>query len=151
MKYEEKKCTITYRSFDDIKVGESVCIQHELTKEDVCAFARLTGDFNPLHLDETFARKSPFGRPIVYGMLSASFISALVGMVLPGRDALLTSQTLDFLHPAYVGDTLNITATVRRKSRVTRLVLMDIIILNQASVKLIMGRTGAKLMDMENK
>ncbi len=150
MSYERETASIAELQFDQIHVGDQAVVTHQLTEEDVSTFAALTGDFNPLHLDETFASKSPFGKPIVYGMLSGSFISALVGMVLPGRDALLTSQTLDFSHPAYIGDTLHITATVRRKSAATRLILMDVIITNQEGVKLIVGKTGVKVMESES-
>ena len=150
MSYQRGAAAIAELEFDQIQVGDQAVITHQLTEEDVNTFAALTGDFNPLHLDETFASKSPFGKPIVYGMLSGAFISALVGMVLPGRDALLTSQTLDFTHPAYIGDTLHITATVKRKSPATRLILMDVVIVNQEGVKLIVGKTGVKVMDSES-
>ena len=136
--------------FDQIEVGDEAVLSHKIIQEDVITFAKLTGDFNPLHLDEDFASKTPFGKPIVYGMLTGSFISALVGMVLPGRDALLTSQTLEFSHPAYVGDTLHSSARVRRKSVVNRLILMDIVIKNQDGIKLIVGKTGVKVLDAEH-
>ena len=150
MTCEHSRLLMAELRFDQIEVGDEAVLTHKLTQEDVDTFAKLTGDFNPLHQDEYFARKTPFGKPIVYGMLSGSFISALVGMVLPGRDALLISQTLEFSNPAYVGDLLHISARVRRKSPATRLITLDILIKNQKGVKLIVGKTGVKVMDNDS-
>lgn len=92
------------------RVGESASLTRTITEDDVAAFARLTGDTNPLHLDEAYARTTRFGRRIVQGLLTAGLISALLGTELPGPGAIYLGQNLRFLQPVYPGDT--VTATV---------------------------------------
>ncbi len=93
-----------------LTVGQRATFSKTITHGDIEAFAELTGDRNPLHLDDVFARRSRFGRPIAHGTLVAGVISAALGMVLPGPGAIYLSQTLKFLKPVYPGDT--VTATV---------------------------------------
>lgn len=92
------------------QVGESASLTRTITEDDVVAFACLTGDTNPLHLDEAYARTTRFGRRIAHGLLTAGLISALLGTELPGPGAIYLEQSLRFLEPVYPGDT--ITATV---------------------------------------
>src|SRR5947208_56102 len=87
---------------ENLKIGDTAELQHLLTEQDVKDFGALTGDFNPLHIDPEFARQVGFGKPVVYGMLSASFISTLIGMCLPAKGALWASQALQFLAPSFV-------------------------------------------------
>ncbi len=131
--------------FDEIQVGAKATWTHELTRADVEAFAALTGDYNPLHMDPGFARQTLFRRPVVHGMLSAAFISSLIGMRLPGQGALWVSQSLEFLLPAYVGDTLHVEATVKQKSPALRALVLEIHISNQQGQKLISGEATVKL------
>jgi len=91
-------------------VGQRATFVKTITRADIEAFAEVTGDRNPLHLDDAFARRSRFGRPIAHGALVAGVISAALGMVLPGPGAIYLSQTLKFLRPVFPGDT--VTATV---------------------------------------
>ncbi len=93
-----------------LSVGQRATFSKTITHADIEAFAALTGDRNPLHLDDAFARQSRFGRPIAHGVLVAGVISAALGMVLPGPGAIYLRQTLKFLRPVYPGDT--VTATV---------------------------------------
>lgn len=94
----------------DLSVGQRATFGKTITQADIEAFAGVTGDRNPLHLDDAFARRSRFGRPIAHGVLVAGVISAALGMVLPGPGAIYLSQTLKFLRPVFPGDT--VTATV---------------------------------------
>ena len=94
----------------DLTVGQRATFVKTITRADIEAFAVVTGDRNPLHLDGAFARRSRFGRPIAHGALVAGVISAALGMVLPGPGAIYLSQTLKFLRPVFPGDT--VTATV---------------------------------------
>lgn len=87
-------------------VGESASLTRTITEDDVVAFARLTGDTNPLHLDEAYARTTRFGRRIAQGLLTAGLISALLGTELPGPGAIYLEQTLRFIKPVYIGDTI---------------------------------------------
>ena len=137
--------------FDNIQIGDQAELTHTLTADDLQAFANLTGDRNPLHLDATFAGRTPFRRPIAHGLLSASFISTLIGMHLPGQGALWTSQKLEFLQPAYVGDTIRVVAHVKHKSPATRMLVLEIAITNQNNQRLVAGEATVKALPIENK
>ncbi len=150
MAYRNGDIIIRMPHFDDIKVGDVAELKHFLTKEDVQAFAALTGDFNPLHVDEEFAKRTLFHKPVVHGMLSASFISTIIGTLLPGGGALWMSQTLDFLRPAHVGDTLRVLASVKQKSPATRVMLLKIVVSNQLGEELIRGESSVKVLELRN-
>ncbi|MEN8187994.1 MAG: MaoC family dehydratase [Thermodesulfobacteriota bacterium] len=93
-------------TFDDLKIGQKASLTKIITKEDLNHFIAITGDENPLHVDESFAKRTFFGQRIAHGMLSASLFSTLVGMYIPGIGAIYKSQTLEFLLPVFIGDTL---------------------------------------------
>lgn len=90
--------------------GQRASISKTITESDVYAFAGITGDFNPLHVDEEAARRSRFGQRIAHGILTAGLISAVLGMKIPGPGGIYLSQSLRFLKPVRFGDT--VTATV---------------------------------------
>ncbi|MGZ8463687.1 MAG: MaoC family dehydratase [Candidatus Deferrimicrobiaceae bacterium] len=92
------------------KVGDTAELSKTVTEEDIVLFAKVTGDFNPVHVSEEFAKKTRFGGRIAHGMLSAGLISAVIGMKLPGPGCLYLSQTLNFRGPVKIGD--EITARV---------------------------------------
>jgi len=99
---------MTYKltTFDDLKVGQKASLTKTITEEDLKHFIAITGDTNPLHVNESFAKQTFFGQRIAHGMLSASLFSTLVGMHIPGVGAIYKSQTLEFLLPVFIGDTL---------------------------------------------
>jgi len=131
--------------FERIAVGQCAELTHRLERADVDAFAGLTGDDNPLHLDPEFAARTQFRRPVVHGMLSASFLSTLIGTVLPGEGALWLSQSIAFQAPAFVGDTLQIRGTVRQKSPATRIIVLDLAITNQHGDAVITGEASVMM------
>lgn len=137
-------------TFEKIQVGDIAELEHVLVEEDILKFAELTGDYNPLHLNEEYARKTYFRKPVVHGMLSASFISTLIGMKLPGPGALWTSQSIEFLRQSYIGDTLKLVSTVKQKSTATRTLVLKIVITNQHNQKIISGESTVKLLDVES-
>lgn len=92
--------------FDDLKIGQKASLTKIITEEDLSHFIAITGDTNPLHVDESFAQKTFFGQRIAHGMLSASLFSTLVGKHIPGVGAIYKSQTLEFLRPVFIGDAL---------------------------------------------
>lgn len=92
--------------------GQTASLTKTISEEDVAAFARLTGDFNPLHTDDAFARLSRFGDRVAHGMLTAGVISAVLGMHLPGPGGIYVSQSLRFRRPVRIGDTVTATAEV---------------------------------------
>src|SRR6185437_455287 len=91
-------------NFADIAIGQRYEIERQITKQDVERFAALSGDFNPLHLDPTYAASTEFGGCIVHGMLLASLFSHLVGMHIPGKYALYLGQDLSFRKAVMVGE-----------------------------------------------
>lgn len=99
---------MTYKltTFDDLSIGQKAFFKKTITESDLSHFIAITGDMNPLHVDKTFAEKTFFGQRIAHGMLSASLFSTMVGMHIPGFGAIYKSQTLEFLGPVFVGDTL---------------------------------------------
>lgn len=96
----------------DYHVGFKKTIKKKISQEMVDNFAKLTGDYNPLHVDENYARVTEFKKPVVHGMLGANFVSTLIGMELPGKGALWLDQKFDFLSPIRVNDSLTITGEV---------------------------------------
>ncbi|MGZ8463385.1 MAG: MaoC family dehydratase, partial [Candidatus Deferrimicrobiaceae bacterium] len=92
------------------KVGDTAELSKTVTEEDIVLFAKVTGDYNPVHVSEEFAKKTRFGGRIAHGMLSAGLISAVIGMKLPGPGCPYLSQTLNFRGPVKIGD--EITARV---------------------------------------
>lgn len=96
----------------EFQPGQKATFIKTITEADVYAFAGITGDFNPLHVDAEFARRSRFGERIAHGMLTAGLISAVLGTRLPGPGGIYLGQTLKFLHPVRFGDTITATAEV---------------------------------------
>lgn len=94
------------------QVGDQASVTKTITESDVDTFAELIGDFNPLHVDEAFARKSRFGGRIAHGAFTAGLISAALGNELPGPGGIYLSQSIDFLAPVYLGDTITAVVTV---------------------------------------
>lgn len=111
--------TIADLTFNEIEVGTSASFIHTVTMSDVEKFASLSGDFNPLHMDDEFAGTTQYGRRIVHGMLLASLFSRLVGMNLPGRHCLYMSQSLDFVQPVYIGEDVKVFGEVIHKQDAT--------------------------------
>jgi 3-hydroxybutyryl-CoA dehydratase len=90
--------------FEDLELGMEASFAKTVSEADILAFAEVTGDRNPVHLDAGFAAKTIFKQPIAHGMLTASYISAVFGMELPGPGAIYVSQTLNFRGPVKIGD-----------------------------------------------
>jgi 3-hydroxybutyryl-CoA dehydratase len=96
------------------QVGDSAQFTKTIGDEDIQRYAEITGDTNPVHLDETYARTTRFGRRVVHGMLTAGFISTVLGTKLPGPGTIYLGQSLRFLAPVYPGDTITATARIER-------------------------------------
>ncbi len=106
-------------TIDEISIGDTASFSRTLTDEDVRTFARLSGDENPLHLDDAYAKETQFKQRLVHGLLLGSLASTLVGMHLPGKHCLYLGQTLFFKKPVFIGDTVKVTGTVKNKSAAT--------------------------------
>jgi acyl dehydratase len=96
----------------DLAVGTHAAFEVEVTAEMLHGFAAVSGDYNPLHMDAAFAKASGFSGQVVFGMLTASFYSRLIGMHLPGKHALLHGIDLEFKSPAYIGDRLSVSGEI---------------------------------------
>ena len=102
-------------TYDDLAIGQSASMTKTISEYDVYAYAGITGDFNPVHINEPYAAGTFFKGRIAHGMLTASFVSAVLGMHLPGPGAVFISNTANFLAPVRFGDTLTTTCTVVEK------------------------------------
>lgn len=133
-------------TFDDLQVGQRASFAKTVTEADLSHFVAITGDVNPLHVDQEFARRTFFGERIAHGMLSASLFSTLVGMLLPGVGAIYRSQTLEFLRPVRIGDTLTavfqVDALDPEENRIEMLSWVE----NQRGEEVIRGRASASLL-----
>jgi 3-hydroxybutyryl-CoA dehydratase len=99
--------------FDELSVGQTAQVSHVVGAADIEAFAAVSGDHNPVHMDEAFAKTTPFGGRIAHGMLSAAYISAVLGNDLPGPGAIYLSQSLRFRRPVKIGDPVIAKVTVK--------------------------------------
>jgi 3-oxoacyl-[acyl-carrier protein] reductase len=131
---------------DELRVGMSESIEKTIRAEDVEAFARLSGDYNELHVDDEFAARTEFSQRVVHGFLHASLLSTLVGMKIPGRGALYLSQNIEFTAPVFIGDTVKATATITRIDKITRIIAMDMRIENQKGAEVLRGEARAKVL-----
>jgi 3-hydroxybutyryl-CoA dehydratase len=108
---------------EDLSVGQSAELIRTVEADDLVAFAAVTGDDNPVHLDEDFAKTTSFGGRIAHGMLSAGYISAVIGTKLPGSGAIYLEQTLRFRRPVRIGDAVTaraeVTAIDDERARIT--------------------------------
>jgi acyl dehydratase len=131
---------------EDFVPGQHASFSKTFTDEDVEHFIEITGDTNPLHVDDEFAAGTPFGRRIIHGMLTASLFSTMVGMLLPGTGAIYRSQTIRFLLPVYVGDTVTAHFVVRSVDRAKHRLEIDAWIENEAGQRVIEGACEAGLL-----
>jgi len=123
----------------DYYVGFEKTIAKKITQEMVNDFAKLTGDYNPLHVDYEYAKITEFKKPVVHGMLGANFVSTLIGMELPGKGALWLDQKFDFLSPIRVNDTLTITGKVTEVNIRHNILTIAVKITNQLGKSVIEG------------
>ena len=130
---------VSERTFDEIEVGLTRQFQITITESMVDDFAKLTGDFSPIHIDEDYARTTTFQRRVVHGMLLASFLSRMDGMYLPGKHALYFSQSLDFRYPCFIGDIITVSSIVVDKSQSTKILKIESKITNQDNKVILSG------------
>jgi 3-hydroxybutyryl-CoA dehydratase len=117
--------------YETINIGDSGSITKTITNEELIQFAKLTGDVNPIHFDDEYAKTTQFQGRIVHGMLVASYISTVLGTKLPGKDTIYLSQYVQFKRPVKIGDTLTITATVIEKRDDKKIIALKTEVTNQ--------------------
>jgi len=123
----------------NLNIGDQFSVSREVTDELIRRFAEVSGDYNPIHLDEEFARATRFGKRIAHGMLTASFISGVLGYELSVRKVVYLGQTLKFRAPVFIGDTITTTATVKRLREDKPIVTIETICTNQQGETVLEG------------
>jgi len=129
-----------------LEIGSSASIRKTISREDVDAFAALSGDFNGLHVDEEFAARTEFEQIVVHGLLHASMLSGLFGTKLPGSGALCLSHAFDFTKPVFIGDTVEAVGTVLAMDPVTRVIDVKTEIINQKGERVLDGKAKVKVL-----
>ncbi len=112
-------------ALDDLEIGMTAAYERAVTEADVVSFADISGDHNPVHLDEAFARTTRFKGRIVHGMLTASFLSTVIASKLPGPGTIYLTQNLTFRAPVRIGDRVEARVTVVGIIRDKRRVLLE--------------------------
>jgi 3-hydroxybutyryl-CoA dehydratase len=126
-------------NFKEITIGYSKKFTVKINSKMLDDFAKLSGDYNPLHMDRTYAEKTQFKKQVCHGLLLTSFFSRLIGMYIPGKNALYFSQTVNFRSPCFVDDTITIFGEVTDKRDTTKMITIKTEIFNQNNICLING------------
>lgn len=127
------------KTYDQLEIGDSDRFAKTVTDADVYLFAGVTGDLNPAHIDESYAQGTFFKTRIAHGMLSAGFVSAVIGTRLPGPGSVYMRQTLDFLAPVRIGDTITATVEVVEKIEDKKRVRLKTTCCNQEGTSVLEG------------
>lgn len=133
-------------NYSDINEGDVYMFSRKISKKDVMDFAKLSGDFNSLHVDAEFGRKSQFKNNIVHGMLAGSLFSTLIGMHCPGENSLYMSQTLNFRLPIYYDYMVIVRGTVISKNDSIKMISLKTEILKNDKV-LIDGEAKVRVLE----
>ena len=134
------------KTIDEFAPGQHASFTKTFTDDDVRRFIEITGDVNPLHVDQAFAASTRFGRRVIHGMLTASILSTMVGMLIPGTGAIYRYQTLNFLRPVHVGDTVTAHFVVRSVDRERHRLTIDAYLENQHGERVLEGVCEAGLL-----
>jgi phosphate acetyltransferase len=126
-------------TFAELAVGQEATLTRTLTEADIQAFAAVSGDMNPTHLDEAYAQGEGLTRKTAHGMWAGALVSTLLGTTFPGPGTRYVSQKLNFLAPAFAGDTLEVSATVVAKDSISGQVRMDCVVRRQGGAALMQG------------
>ena len=121
------------------RVGDSAEITKKITEADIQAFAEVTGDHNPIHLDDEFAKSTRFGRRIAHGMLTASLISSVLANKLPGEGSVYLGQSLQFVAPVFPGDEVTARVTIKQIREDKPILKLETICVNQHDETVIRG------------
>lgn len=127
------------KTIDQIQIGDSASFTKTVTETDIIMYAGISGDFNPAHMDAEAAKKGMFGQRIAHGMLSAGFISNVLGTQLPGPGTIYMGQELRFVKPVFVGDTVTATATVTERIEEKNRLKLETVVTNQRGEAVITG------------
>jgi 3-hydroxybutyryl-CoA dehydratase len=133
--------------FGDLAVGQHATFTKTVTETDIVLFAGITGDHNPLHVNQPWAERSQFGGRIAHGILTAGFVSTVIGMHLPGPGAIYLKQTLSFLRPVRIGDTVTARGEVLELMPARRRMRLKTTVANQRGETVLDGEALVMLME----
>ncbi|MDQ3713404.1 MAG: MaoC family dehydratase [Acidobacteriota bacterium] len=131
----------------DLKIGDKFSTTKQITDSVVRAFAELSGDYNPIHLDEEFAKRTQFGKRIAHGMISGALISAVLGYEFKERKVVYLSQTMKFVAPVFIDDTVTVTATVTNIREDKPIVTIETVCRNQNNEPVVEGEAVVKILE----
>lgn len=131
--------TLENRPYDTLKIGDQATFEKTLTERELVLFAAVSGDMNPLHLNDDFAKTTQFGGRIAHGMWSGSLISAALAIKLPGPGTIYLGQEVKFSRPVRLNDTLTVTLTVKELRDDKKIVTLDTTVTNQDGKKVVTG------------
>ena len=134
-------------SFDEIEIGMQKSFQVFISESMLDDFAKLSGDDNPLHMNEEYASSTSFKKRVCSGMFLSSFFSRLVGMYLPGKHALYISQSLNFVNPCFIGEMITVEGKVIDKSPATKIIKLETTITNESGKRIIDGNAQVIVRD----
>ena len=135
------------KKYESINVGDNAELSHTITQSDINQFVELTGDNNKLHVDKKYVSRTTLKKPVVHGMLGASFISTVIGTKLPGDGAMWYAQNLEFLLPVRIGDNITVKAEVIKKIERTKILELSTEIINQNKQKVTTGTAKVKMIE----
>jgi 3-hydroxybutyryl-CoA dehydratase len=131
--------------------GQRYAFSITVGKEDVIAFAELSGDKNPLHIDEEYCALTELKRPVVHGILINSYISRMIGMSIPGAGALWLKQSIEFRHPVFYNDTIEICAKIEKINHVLSVMSLSFEVINQMKITVLTGSADVKFLKKKKK
>jgi 3-hydroxybutyryl-CoA dehydratase len=131
----------------NIKIGDEFSTSKQITDSVVRAFAELSGDFNPIHIDEEFAKNTRFGRRIAHGMISGALLSAVLGYEFKERKIVYLNQTMRFVAPVFLGDTVTARATVIKIREDKPIVTLETVCTNQRGETTLTGEAVVMIYD----
>ena len=134
-------------SFDEIELGMQKSFKVNISENMLNEFGRSTEDYNPLHMNEKYASSTSFKKRVCSGMFLSSFFSRLVGMYLPGKHALHMSQSLNFVNPCFIGETITVEGKVIDKSPATKIIKLETTITNESGKRIIDGKAQVIVRD----
>jgi len=134
-------------SFDEIELGMQKSFKVKISENMLNEFGRSTEDYNPLHMNEKYASSTSFKKRVCSGMFLSSFFSRLVGMYLPGKHALHISQSLNFVNPCFIGETITVEGKVIDKSPATKIIKLETTITNESGKRIIDGKAQVIVRD----
>jgi len=134
-------------SWNEIEIGFKKNFQITITEPMLNDFAKLSGDYNPLHMNEEYASSTSFKKRVCSGMFLATFFSRLIGMYLPGKHALHISQSLNFVNPCFLDEKITVEGEVIDKSIATKIITLKTTIINESKKIIIDGTACVKIRD----